>query len=119
MAYADWADYVDEYRGSAVPEAAFAAVCERAGAWLDALTFGRIDRVYAGTAAVRMACCAVCDVLHAHEEAGGRDVARERLDSYEIAYAGGDAAPLRARVLAAARLYLWRTGLLSQAVRYG
>lgn len=117
--YAAWADYVEEYGGVAVPEAAFDRVCRRAGDWLDALTFGRIDGVYAATAAVRKACCAVCDVLYADELAGGQAVARERLDSYEVAYAAGAGESLARRALRAARVYLWRTGLLSMAVKTG
>lgn len=117
MRYADWAFYGGTYGGQAVPEADFARVAERASRALDMLTLGRIDRTYARCRAVRMACCAVCDVLWEAQGDGGRVVRREKLDGYEVEYGAGDDDRLGRRIFTAARAYLWRTGLLSLYVR--
>lgn len=118
VAYADWGFYQGKYRGELVEEAAFGRLAERASAALDMMTYGRIDGVYGRCEAVKMACCAVADVL-AEAEGRGRDIVRERLDEYEVVYGGGEVCGMKARMLAAARVYLWRTGLLSMAVTYG
>ncbi len=114
-ALVDWAFYRDMYGGEAIDEEAFGRFARRAAWMLDALTFGRIDKTYARSKAVKMACCAVAETLHADGDAGAC-VTRERLGEYEVGY-GGEGATLRKRCLDAARVYLWRTGLLSMAVR--
>lgn len=117
MVYADFTFYEQDYFGEKVPRRQFARMAARASRWLDMLTFGRIDGVYAGCVDVRMACCAMADVLYDAQE---RRIARERLDAYEVAYERGEdgEGTLAARLLEAARVYLWRTGLLSLAVAY-
>lgn len=119
MTYADWVFYEAGFLGVVVPQEAFERVAARASRWLDMLTFGRIDAVYGACDAVRMACCAVCEVLYAAEEDGGRVVSRERLDTAEVAYAQTETVSMKRRVLEAARVYLWPTGLLSMAVKRG
>lgn len=114
MTYVDWDFYVGEYLGEIVEEEAFARLAERASRALDMLTFGRIDRTYAECGAVKMACCAVCDVLAG---AGERDIVREKLDAYEVQFDAARAGvSLKRQALDAARAYLWRTGLLAMAV---
>lgn len=114
--YADYAYYRAEYGGGQVPEDAYPFIGRQASRVLDALTFGRIYGPYAASDEVRMACCAVAEVLYDARESGGREVARERLDAMEVAYAAG-APGIHRQCLDAARLYLWRTGLLSLCVR--
>lgn len=117
MVYCTWADYVGRYHGAAVPQADFERLARQASGVLDVLTFGRIDNTYAKQAGVVMAACAVCEVLWAHEQMGGQVISRERLDDYEVAYAQGGGVSLKRRLLDAARVYLWQTGLLSMAVK--
>lgn len=116
MVYATWALYKTLYGGDVVPEENFVRYAGEASRWLDMLAFGRIDAAYAQSEMVQMACCAAADVLWDAAQDGGQAVARERLDNYEVAYAGGRAR-LRTRVLDAVRPYLWRTGLLAMAVQ--
>lgn len=113
--YADYAFYQEVYQGEAVPAESYPRIAARASRCLDGLTFGRIDRVYAGCADVKMACCQMADVLWEQEEAQ-EEVARERLDAYEVAYVQREMASLKKRLTDAAQTHLWRTGLLSLAV---
>lgn len=110
-----WEFYVEVYHGCVVEEADFARLMGRAVRVLDALTFGRIDRVYAACEDVKLACCAVMEVLAEEEAHGGQVVSRERLDAYEVAYQAEAGRSLKRRCLDAAGVYLWRTGLLSAA----
>lgn len=115
--YASWGFYQSVYRGGRIPQAEFDALARQAGWLLDRLTYGRIDRTWAARDCVRLACCAVCDVLHEDMRRGGPGVVREKLDAYEVMYAPeGPQASLVRRALDAARTHLWRTGLLSCAV---
>lgn len=118
QALADWAFYRDVYLGDAMDEGAFDRWAARAAWMLDALTCGRIDGTYAASEAVKMACCAVAETLEAADAGPGTRISRERLGEYEAAYDGAGGT-LRKSCLDAARVYLWRTGLLRMAVAHG
>lgn len=113
--YAIWPDYTSIYGGDIVPEADFDTVCRQAEHWLDVLSLGRIGTRYASSHDISMACCAVCDVLYTY----GIRAAREPHDVFAAVYATGGDLVLRARVLQAARAYLWRSGVLSEAAKHG
>lgn len=42
MAYADFTFYTTSYFGNVVPESDFPRLAERAGDWIDVITFGRL-----------------------------------------------------------------------------
>lgn len=63
--YADYAYYAGVYGGTAVPEDAWPRVSAQADAYIDRLTFGRLHHGWPVTDAVKMACCAVADVVQA------------------------------------------------------
>ena len=68
MIYADYAYYTGTYKGTAISEDAFAAFARRASAFIDRLTYNRLNTGYAVTDAVKMATCAVADAMKASSE---------------------------------------------------
>lgn len=111
MPYADYAFYTDIYGGSAVPAERWDGVALRADAHLDAATFCRLRRGAPVTDCVRMACCAVAEVLYGHkqsEDAQPQGVKSESTDGYRIDYddAAARSALCNQRVAAAIDLFL-------------
>lgn len=91
-----------------------------ADAWLDRLTFGRLQRGAPVDDSVRMACCAVAEVSYRWlqvESERSPGLASFNNDGYSESYAtGADSAALReADILAAADLYLPRSHPLRYA----
>jgi len=78
----DYGFYTDEYKGNAIKSAAeFSAAAEKAGAYVDRVTFGRIDepeKIH------KMAVCAVCDVIYKFPDS---NIVSENNDGYSVRYA--------------------------------
>lgn len=118
--YADFAYYQGAYLGARLTEAQWPAAARQADAWLDRLTFGRLRRGAPVDDAVRMACCAMADVISRWQQAeAGRTpgLAAFNNDGYSESYAAGtdQAAQREADILAAADLYLPRSHPLRYA----
>lgn len=97
--------------GGTLSEEEFVRLLEKAWAYLDGLTLGRVNRLLPGPSAdrVKRACCAVADEYAAQEQGG--EVVSASNDGYSETYAGsGQTAPQR--LYCAAALYLAPTGLL-------
>lgn len=69
MIYADYAYYTGIYAGTAISSDAFATYARRASAFIDRLTYNRLNTGYPVTDAVKMATCAVADAMKASAEA--------------------------------------------------
>lgn len=116
MAYAEYADYCGLYRGELLGELQFGVYAERAGEYLELLTYGRCADV-AGereTRAVKLACCAVADELY-------RQQTEPELTSHSVGQWSRSYAPQKSRdrrIADAARLYLRGTGLLWRGWRF-
>ncbi len=120
MVYSDYVFYEDKYHGKLLTEEEFKRWIMIACAHVRRITFGRADSC-ADKDEIKMATCAVCDVLFqdnkqtaAHD---GRMVASENTDGYSVSYVqeqGSTAQVLLIRkVYAAAEVFLAPTGLLS------
>lgn len=118
--YADYSFYQGTYLGSLLTEDQWVTAAREADAWLDRLTFGRLQRGAPVDDSVRMACCAVAEVSYRWlqvESERSPGLASFNNDGYSESYAtGADSAALReADILAAADLYLPRSHPLRYA----
>lgn len=118
--YADYAYYQGTYFGSLLTEEQWLAAAREADAWLDRLTFGRLQRGAPVDDAVRMACCAVAEASYRWQQAETErapGLASFNNDGYSESYTTGtdSAAQRDADILAAADLYLPRSHPLRYA----
>lgn len=122
--YADYAFYVETFGGELIQPLDWPAVSRRADAYLDRLTYNRLRNDDAMTDAVRMAACAVAEVIQRQNQTQGANpagVKSESVGGQSITYE--DAATLSAQydaaLLDAADLWLPRTDPLRYAGVYG
>lgn len=118
--YADFAYYQGTYLGAQLTESQWLAAARQADAWLDRLTFGRLQCGAPADDAVRMACCAMAEVISRWQQADAErtpGLASFNNDGYSESYANGTdhAAQREADILAAADLYLPRSHPLRYA----
>lgn len=118
--YADYAFYVEIFGGELIRSLDWPAVSRRADAYLDRLTYNRLRNNDAVTDAVRMAACAVAEVMHRHEvtqTANPAGIKAESVGGQSVTYE--DAAAFQARydaeLLDAAELWLPRSDPLRYA----
>lgn len=122
-AYATYRYYVEEYGGTAIPEADFAKCIRQASSYIDYYTMNRItapDRV----ANLKDCACemaeAAYDVLYKNN---GEVKKSENTDGYSVSYVtevsdGGDRTELlRCKLYQICRRYLLHTGLMNRRVR--
>lgn len=121
--YATYAYYISTYRGN-LTEEEFEKAIIPATAHVRRITFGRADQNME-LDEVKLATCAVCDLLANDEKArsqhSGRTVVSENTDGYSVTYEsgrnGGTADDLLTRkIYKVAELYLEPTGLLYAGV---
>ena len=91
--YADYAFYTGTYQGEDIPEVDWRRISARADAFVDRLTYGRLHHGWDVTEAVKMACCAVAEALHAQQaaqaqgaKAAAAGIKSENSDGYSVSY---------------------------------
>lgn len=116
MAYADYAFYIDCYRGSSIPETDFPRLAERATEYIDFATLGRAMDYLDAEQLVKKACCAVAEAYQTNEQGGG--VVSETVGKITRNYAAGvSTTPTEEqRLYRAVRRYLLHAGLLYRGV---
>lgn len=116
--YATYAYYISTYRGN-LTEEEFEKAIIPATVHVQRITFGRADRNME-LDEVRLATCAVCDLLANDEKArsqhSGRTVISESTDGYSVTYENRGDDLLTRKIYKAAELYLEPTGLLYAGV---
>ena len=119
MIYADYNYYTSTYGGSAVSASDWPERARDASVYLDALTSGRAAE-NSTMEAVKMAVCAMADVLQgARSAAGGAaGIASEKTGSYSVSYQSPEAVAraTESGLRSAAHRYLAETGLLFRGV---
>ncbi len=122
--YADYAFYVETFGGELIQSLDWPAVSRRSDAYLDRLTYNRLRRGSAVTDAVRMASCAIAEVIERHrkqQEASPSGIKSESVGGQSVTYE--DAAAFQARydaeLLDAADLWIPRSDPLRYAGVYG
>lgn len=122
--YADYVFYVEAYGGENIPPLDWPRISRHADAYLDRLTYNRMKNGAVVTDAVRMAACAVAEVMHRYEEtqtANPAGIKSESVGGQTVAYedAVSSAARYDAEMMEAADLWLPRTDPLRYAGVYG
>lgn len=126
MAYVDFSYYRDIYLGSAVPEADFPRLAERAGERLEADSGGLVATATgAALEAVKRCCCSVAEILYKTEqsqtagEPTGAVLKSETVGSWRREYElTPDATQtVDAQISTAEKQYLGGWGLLYRGVR--
>lgn len=113
MAYADYAYYTGTYKGKVIPSSAFDTLSMRATAYLDMISQGETTTQLAGyTTEIKNACCAVAEDMLINPESG-RGISSESVGGNSVSYDNAERSGLRFQ---AAKLYLWKTGLLYSGV---
>ncbi len=118
--YADFAYYTGAYQGTRLTEDDFNAARREAEAYVDRLTYGRLQRGAAADDAVKSAVCAVAETIDRYAKAADArpiGVTAANTDGYSESYRT-DAdllADAEAAKLAAAELYLPRNHPLRYA----
>lgn len=118
--YADYAFYAERYGGEMVSATDWPHVSRRSDAYLDRLTYNRLRRGSAVTDAVRMASCAIAEVIERHrkqQEASPSGIKSESVGGQSVTYeeAATLSAQYDAALLDAADLWLPRTDPLRYA----
>lgn len=112
-AYADYSYYTATYGGTAILQTEFMRLINQASAYLDLVTANRIaDEEDDDTLElVKMAACAVADVLKKQESGG--ELQSERVGNYSVTYADTPSKKLsvEGQVIKAIKLYLGNTDL--------
>lgn len=122
--YADYVFYVEAYGGEGIPPLDWPRISRHADAYLDRLTYNRMKNGAVVTDAVRMAACAVAEVMRRHEEtqtANPAGIKAESVGGQSVTYedAVSSAARYDAEMMEAADLWLPRTDPLRYAGVYG
>lgn len=121
--YADYKFYTTTYKGK-LPKEEFEKSITKASAYVRRITFGRADD-NAEMDEVKIATCAVCELLANDEKARskhlGRVVTSENTDGYSVSYeSGGNGETadelLGRKIFDTLELYLMPTGLLYMGV---
>ena len=115
--YADYTFYTTEYKGSLIPETAFAGIERGASAYLDYITHNRIPATELPESVmvkVKMAVCAVADVCYKQVTDENPTVSSESVGNHSRSYAvvNKGYAERQHEKLAEAKMYLHGTGLM-------
>lgn len=122
--YADYVFYVEAYGGEGIPPLDWPRISRHADAYLDRLTYNRLRNGAVVTDTVRMAACAVAEVMHRHEEtqtANPAGIKAESVGGQSVTYEDAAASSERyeAELLEAADLWIPRSDPLRYAGVYG
>lgn len=110
MAYVDYTYYKETFKGSSIPEAAFDGWEVQAEAYIDMITFGRIDADNVSNE-VKKAVCAVSEKAKQLHDDGGIKTS-ETVGNHSVAYKIEDSASTMSKLKVAASVHLCNTGLL-------
>lgn len=115
--YANYTFYTEQFRGTAIAQPDYDRLAMRASVLIDQVTFGRaVAVVAAGTDTdtvdkIKMAVCAVAEMLHKDESEGG-EIQSEQVGNHSVTYVKGPARSLISRTREEARPWLWDTYLM-------
>lgn len=121
--YADYNFYVTEYKGSAIPDTAYAEQAREAAAYLDYITHNRIrasDLPESVMVKVKMASCAIADICYKQvNDENSATVSSESVGNHSRSYAvvKKTFADREREKFTKARQYLHCTGLMYGGLR--
>lgn len=98
--YMDYDYYINEYLGNKIAENEFEYFAQKAFRWLEYISEKRINEP---SESIKMAGCAICDVLYDFD--GREGISSESNDGYNVVY-NSDGESLNKLIYRAAKLYL-------------
>lgn len=112
--YVDYEFYKNEYLGTSITsKESFDKALIEATAFIDRITFHRIQRLESIPNCVKLAVCAVTEKMYAFSKKEERDISSESNDGYSVSYKdSGSRKDMEADALNIAKMYLSGTGLL-------
>jgi len=116
MGYIDYTYYINTYKGSTIPEAAFVKMATKAQSKVDYYTFNRIDEKAEYMDKVKGCCCDIAEQIYTFETAENfmHGVSSEKVGDYSVSYSNPvDSANLSsAKMRSSINEWLGMTGLL-------
>ncbi|MEG1619288.1 MAG: hypothetical protein RR335_06940 [Eubacterium sp.] len=117
MVYADFEYYRDFYLGIKITDSkTFKRLAREASAFLDAITFGNIDKSLPIQEPVKNAICAISEIKHDYLD-GTRGISSESVGRVSISYSGASEKTEYSECYDMAYNYLINTGLLYRGVK--
>ena len=116
--YADRKFYENSFHGEIIPENAFPGVILKASIFVKFLTFSRVDELPEIPEEVKLATCAVAEMMYQDMQAkdgAGREIASENNDGYSVSFVtsqSDNVGTIEHRCKKTAYPYLAHTGLL-------
>ena len=111
--YVDYNFYIECYHGDEISDAAFERSELEAEAFIDEITFGRIQSLEEIPISVKFAVCSVLDVFANYSETKKNNISSESNDGYSVTYLkSATDSECRAEMMSRARRWLVNTGLL-------
>lgn len=120
--YADRGFYENTFHGEIIPENAFPGMILKASIFVKFITFSRVDEMEEIPEEVRLAACAVADVMYQDIKArddAGREIASENNDGYSVSFVTSKdekTGSVEHRCKKVASQYLAHTGLLYRGI---
>lgn len=115
--YVDYDYYQKVYKGAMVPLQAFDSLSMQASAFIDCITFNRIESKDTASEEVKLATCSVIEAKHKVECDGGVKVA-ETVGKHSVTFGSKNSDVVaETKYYKAAYLFLANTGLLYRGVR--
>jgi len=110
MVYIEYGFYTTQYKGNVIPGSDFSRLATRASGYIDYITIGRAAS-YSADDAVKMAACAVADIMASLEKGG--ELSSQSVGGWTQNYVTTNKSNDR-KLYDAAMIYLSNTGLLSR-----
>ena len=111
--YVSYEFYRIEYHGTITEESGFENARLEAEAFVDAITFGRIENLEEIPKSVKFAVCSAIDVMTRFLESRKKDVTSESNDGYSVTYSSAvNDSDCKSEMMSRARRWLANTGLL-------
>lgn len=113
-AYADYAFYKDNFKGTKISETDFTGWVISASAYLDYITIGRIRKLSVVPEEVKYAVCATVDAMKKAEERDG--VASESVGKHSVSYTDKYSSENKGYLYKVVEPFLLPTGLLHRGL---
>lgn len=111
MAYATYSDYTTTYKGNIIPSSDFDRLALRASEFIDRVTNNQAATSTTYTDKIKMATCAVAEVVHQFGDTMGKT--SESVSGQSVSY---DPQAIKGMKFNAVKAYLWDTDLLYSGV---
>lgn len=111
MVYADYDYYKNDFHGQKITNEEFDRLAIKASAFLDVITFNRIEQTQPVADPIKNAMCAVAEIQQTYDSGAG-GIASESVGKASVTYANADGKTLEQESYNAAYPFLIGTGLL-------